>query len=478
VTTSFSPSSAVAEIRAGLGHPVIDADGHLIEMMPLVGDIVREQGGADVARRFRGFGAPANIRAVLPARVLRGLPAENTLDRMTATLPRLLHARMDALGIDFAMVYPSAGLTLMGTGDHELRQVACRSLNLYYSQIFAGLRDRLEPVAVIPMYSPAEAIVELDHAVGELGLKAVVMSGVVPRERLRDGTETPWIDTLGHASAYDYDPVWKRCEELGVVPTFHGIGYGWGSRASATNYVYNHLGSFAAAQEAVCRSLLMGGAPRRFPAVRFAFLEGGVSWAAQLYCDVLSHFAKRNINAIGVLDPKRVNLAQAMSLLAEFGDREMTDRAERYRRGWQRVIEGPDETDIDEFADSAITTEADIVELFAQQFYFGCEADDPLNALAFDGSLLPGHARLNAMFASDLGHWDVQDANTVLPEAFEAVEHGHITAAQFRDFTFTNAARMFTSMNPSFFAGTVIEAAVRDGLATGSHGHAHHVTKP
>jgi len=464
--TSFVASVDVAAIRAALDHPIIDADGHLIELMPLVGDIVREQGGTDVARRFRAFGSPSSVQGVLPARVLRGLPAENTLDRMTAVLPRLLHARLESLGIDFAVVYPSAGLNLMGTRDDELRQVACRSLNIYYAEAFAGLRDRVEPVAVIPMFTPTEAVAELDHAIGELGLKAVVMSGVVSRSELPDGTPTPWIDTLGHASAYDYDPVWRRCGELGVVPTFHGIGYGWGSRASTTNYVYNHLGSFAAAQEAVCRSLLMGGVPRRFPEMRFAFLEGGVSWAAQLYCDTLGHFDKRNIEAIASLDPKRINVADAMALLAEFGDQNMTDRADRYQRGLQTVIDGPDETDLDEFAESAITSDDHIVDVFARQFYFGCEADDPLNALAFGTSMLPHRARLNAMFASDLGHWDVQDARDVLPEAFEAVEHGHMDASQFKDFTFANAARMFTSMNPRFFDATVVESAVRDLIAS------------
>jgi hypothetical protein len=58
------------------------------------------------------------------------------------------------------------------------------------------------------------------------------MNGTVPRTR-DDGDS--WIDTLGHGSEYDYDPVWRRCGELGVSPAFHGIGYGWGSRRSSTN---------------------------------------------------------------------------------------------------------------------------------------------------------------------------------------------------------------------------------------------------
>ena len=56
-----------------------------------------------------------------------------------------------------------------------------------------------------------------------------------------------WVDTLGHGSLFDYDPLWARCTELGVAPSFHGVGYGWGSRVSATNYVHNHLGNFGAA---------------------------------------------------------------------------------------------------------------------------------------------------------------------------------------------------------------------------------------
>jgi hypothetical protein len=32
-----------------------------------------------------------------------------------------------------------------------------------------------------------------------------------------------WIDTFGLDSEYDYDPVWAKCVELGVSPTFHSF---------------------------------------------------------------------------------------------------------------------------------------------------------------------------------------------------------------------------------------------------------------
>ena len=41
-----------------------------------------------------------------------------------------------------------------------------------------------------------------------------------------------------------------------------------------------------------------------------------------------------------------------------------------------------------------------------------------------------------------------------LPEAYELVEDGHITADNFRDFTFENAVKLWGTQNPRFFEGT------------------------
>ena len=56
-----------------------------------------------------------------------------------------------------------------------------------------------------------------------------------------------------------------------------------GSRRSISNYVYNHIGSFAAANDAFCKALFLGGVTRRFPELNFGFLEGGVAWAIRRF---------------------------------------------------------------------------------------------------------------------------------------------------------------------------------------------------
>ena len=85
-----------------------------------------------------------------------------------------------------------------------------------------------------------------------------------------------------------------------------------------------------------------------------------------------------------------------------------------------------------------------------RNFYFGCEADDRATMWAFDPRL---GARLRPVFSSDFTHFDVPDFEEVMPEAFEMLERGFMTEQDFREFTFTNAARLHTRNNPGFFAG-------------------------
>jgi len=458
---TFAPSAEVAAIRRRLTHPVVDADGHLVEFMPMVIDCLREIADRDVAERFVQFRrSPFTSSGFLPTRVFFGNPVG--IDRMTVMLPALLSRRLEEIGLDFALLYPTSGLSVLSNPHDELRQAAARAFNTYYARVFADHRHRLEPAAVIPTFTPEEAIAELDYAIGTLGLKTVVMSGVIPRTSRPDGSHAAWVDTLGHGSLHDYRPLWRRCIELGVAPAFHGIGYGWGSRVSATNYVHNHLGNFAAAQEGVCRSLILGGAPIRQPQLRLSFLEGGVTWAAQLYADLLGHYEKRNKDAVRAFDPARFDVVEAQELFAEFSTGGLRDYHDQFESG-ARPFSDPTVTEngIDDFAESGIISTEDIVRVFAEQLAFGCEADDPMNALAFRSSMLPYGLRLNAVFASDIGHWDVRDVREVLPEAWALVADGHLSEEDFADFTCGNVVRHLTGPNPQFFEGTAVGDAFR-----------------
>ncbi|MBM3947148.1 MAG: hypothetical protein FJ315_07115 [SAR202 cluster bacterium] len=120
---------------------------------------------------------------------------------------------------------------------------------------------------------------------------------------------------------------------------------------------------------------------------------------------------------------------------------------------------------LDDFAACGIQRAEDIHSLFVSPFYFGCEADDVFNAWAFNTSVNPFGARLQAIFGSDIGHWDVPDMREVVAEAYELVERGQVTEDDFRDFVFGNAVSFFAGTNPDFFKGTRVEGAVDKALA-------------
>ncbi len=443
------------EIRARLDHPVIDADGHVIEYVPLIRDFVVEEAGESTAQRLdattrsgaliRGLD-DAQRRAVGYSRTgWWAVPARNTLDRATAMLPKLHYDRLDAMGIDVALLYPTVGLMPMALDDDELRGALARACNRYYAQCYGPFRDRLVPVGIIPNYTPGEAIAELEYAHSTLGLRAFLFGGLVLRPA--HGVETVraarWVDGLGLDSAYDYDPLWQRCVELNVAVTFHSTGIGFGGRTSPHNYVANHIGNFAAGVEAVARSLLFGGMPQRFPELRCAFLEGGVAWAAQLYADLCSHFEKRNASALGHYDPRALDRERLVSLVQEHGHADVIARLDRLDDALA-FLSDPDEdpSTLDEFAAAAITSRDDIAALFRDRWFFGCQADDTMTALSFDRRLHHAGVAPRAMFASDVGHWDVPDVLDVLPEAWESVEKGLITEADFAAFAYGNVTAL------------------------------------
>lgn len=475
-----------AAIRARLKHPVIDADGHTQEAIPVLFDYVRALAGSDAVERHRATWFPLSDRpwhGMTPEERRDSwtfvppwwsAPARNTLDRATASLPRLLAERMDDFGLDFTILYPTQSLALTGIQEPELRRLAMRALNSFHADIYREHADRITPAAVIPMDTPQVAIEELEYAVNVLGLKAVVLHGLVRRPVPRLAREYPQLsnqvdhfDTLGLDSDYDYDPFWAKCVQLKVSPTSHAGGQGWGSRRSISNFMYNHIGSFAAAGDALCKSLFLGGVTRRFPTLQFAFLEGGVSWACALYADLIGHWEKRNGEAIQHLDPANLDHALLARLVDAYGDERFQARRDELRDYFAIPLPSPAERD--DFVRCGIAKAEDIRDLFVPNFFFGCEADDPLNAWAFNTKVNPFSARLGAIMGSDIGHWDVPDMTGVLEEAYELVEGGLLTEADFYDFVFGNPVRLFAGANPDFFKDTRCEAAAEEFLRAGSN---------
>src|SRR6267142_176724 len=408
------------EIRKGLTHPVIDGDGHWVEYTPVFAEQIRKVTGDLGANGFLQSQRriPDSLSMTLEQRTERGVAMEgfwgrqstNTRDRATAMMPRMLYDRLDELGIDFGIVYPTAGLGIPRIADEATRRAVIRGFNVVTHDYFKDLGDKLTPAAVIPVHTPDEAIEELTFVTTQLGAK-VCMFGSGVRRPIPHAKGGPAdlaryaqsFDQLGLDSDYDYDPLWQKCRELGIAPTFH-TGGGWG---------------------------------------------------CQLFCDLVEHWERRGAKGMANMDPTKLNRPLLRELVGRYGYADIAAELDK-RDGW------PLEEDFltggmppDDYIRCNITQKQDWIDLYATPYYFGCEADDRMNAVAF-GKAMPLGARINAIYSSDIGHFDVVDMRDPLREAFELVEDGHITESDFHDFVFGNAVRLWGTQNPRFFEGTAV----------------------
>ena len=140
-----------AEIHAKLKHPVIDGDGHWMEPIPVFLEYLSEVGGPKSVDQMRALWRrnQAWYRATWPERQHNRLRrtiwwgvTSNTFDKATSLLPALLNERLPELGIDFALIYPSFGLTINGIVQDDLQRAAARAYNMMTADMFAPFAAR------------------------------------------------------------------------------------------------------------------------------------------------------------------------------------------------------------------------------------------------------------------------------------------------------------------------------------------------
>src|SRR5215475_9129462 len=338
---AMTMDNRAAEIHDGLKHPVIDGDGHWMEPIPIFLEYLSEVGGAKLVDQIKALwrGRDAWYRATPEerqhSRLRRAIwwgVTSNTYDKATALLPGLLNERLPELGIDFALIYPSFGLTINGITQDDLHRAAVRAYNMMTADMFAPYAARFAPVAIIPSHTPDEALEELEYAVRQRGFKAIMLRGNQERPipgaaQGIDRQKAAWYcDTIALDSPYNYEPFWQRCVELGVAVTQHSGSGRWQDRASISNFTYNHVGHFAESNHAFARGVFLGGLVRRYPNLNFGFMEGGISWACQMCLDLIEHWEKRR--RVGLQYPSTTDVTELQQFIDRYGDHRLKASAD------------------------------------------------------------------------------------------------------------------------------------------------------
>src|SRR5262249_48598287 len=158
--------------------------------------------------------------------------------------------------------------------------------------------------------------------------------------------------------------------------------------------------------------------------------------------------------------PERTDKKKMGELFRQYGGAVLAGKADKVAKGEGFMMEPlEDRTKGDDFAACGGSFAGELGRQFVGRFYFGCGGEGRMTAVAFDGRFNHVGAQLNAMFSSDLGHWDVSDMSEVLVHTHQLLDEGMLNPADFKKFVFGNAARMYTAMNPDFFKGTQVEDA-------------------
>jgi predicted TIM-barrel fold metal-dependent hydrolase len=492
-------------VKARLDFPVIDTDVHTNDYTPAIEDYIATYGGAHLVDHLRKAsvnrierGGVTNgknwyeqtpterqyyrtIRAPWWARVTK-----NTLDVATYHIPALLYERQQEQGSDYSVLFPNNVLAPLGVKDKEARTVLQRAVNHYHADLYRKYSDRLTPVAGIPLNTPEEGIAELEFAVKTLGLKAINIAGSVrrPIHALVDrfpAEQYPELqkyisyqDFYGLDSDYDYDPFWAKVVELGVPVLTHYGSQGWVGRSSTSNYMFNHIGHFADGSEAFAKALFFGGVTRRFPKLRVGLLEGGADWGARVYIHLVDRWQKRGREGLKNYDPAATDRARLTELFAQYGAELTQGRSiegedlirDTLGAHYTRDARQPKREEQDDFAAAGIDSVEDIKRRWVDSFFFGSESDDRTVAHAFNDKANPLGVKINAIYSSDVGHWDVPDLTQVLAESYALVEEGVITEADFKAWTFDNPYKLYTDANANFFKGTAVEAKLATRRAT------------
>ena len=142
--------------------------------------------------------------------------------------------------------------------DRDLAERIVATANQQIAELCARRPDRLMGLGIVALQHPDLAVAQLQRAVGELGLKGVMVSSAVNGAELANQNHLPF---------------WSKAEELGALVFIHPMGCSIGERL-APFYLSNLIGNPAETTVALAH-LIFSGVFDRYPRLKVCAAHGG-----------------------------------------------------------------------------------------------------------------------------------------------------------------------------------------------------------
>lgn len=208
---------------------------------------------------IKGAGAPGT--AAPPGRALQSARRASVGSQTLTNLKERLDD-LDREMIDVQFVYPSFLLHVNAWADGALAMGVCRAYNTWLAETCNKAPERLKAVGVVALQDPVGAAQEVAR-LHDLGVTAVMINGTVGAKR------------LDHA---DHDEFFAAADQLKMPIAVHfSLQFPVVDRLFEHHFPNRVLAGIMPIMAGLT-SVLCSGLLDRYRNLRFAFLEGGISW--------------------------------------------------------------------------------------------------------------------------------------------------------------------------------------------------------
>lgn len=188
---------------------------------------------------------------------------EETPDDGTHRDVHLTHRWMDAMGVDYACVFPTPMLGLAMHPQPDVEVCLARAYNRWLVETVLPGSPRMKSMLYLPFNDPKAAlkiVQDFGHCEGVIGFM---------------------VTTVRHRPVHhnDFMPIYAAIQELGLPIGFHS-GFNWDDPMFRTcnRFLAVHALGFTWYNIVHCTNWVLNGMNERFPKLPVIWIESGISW--------------------------------------------------------------------------------------------------------------------------------------------------------------------------------------------------------